>query len=420
MKAICARNSSGMTASAANVAASTMPGRGDHAAGDAQADQHGGPRAARERLLADAAGEEDVVVDPERHQEDEGEQRHHRVGAREAEHVLEHQPRDAERGEVREHRGAISSSGATTERSSSISISVITSRTSGMITHRSARAVARVSRSVAVGSADDGERVDGAHRLAQVAHHLDRGVAVGREGERRLQLDQLAPVDLRHERRPAGRRAAEGPACAARPRRRRRRRRPPPPAPRRRRRADHDRGRAGPGREVARLDLLPGDATRWRRGRLGLRHAVGHEARARRPPRPAGRRRRHPHARGRRATRSATRAQKPPVCTTGEARSGVDAAAGTGRRPRGRERQQRRQERERGEHRDGDAGRGHRPERLVRVEVGEQQRQHAGDDGAARGEDRLEGAAPATPHGASTSLASARSASRKRDTSSSA
>jgi hypothetical protein len=58
-----------------------------------------------ERLLAHPRHEEDVVVDPQRHEEDEGEQRERRVGAGEAEDVVEHQRADAERREERQdHR----------------------------------------------------------------------------------------------------------------------------------------------------------------------------------------------------------------------------------------------------------------------------------------------------------------------------
>ena len=87
-----------------------MPGehdarRRDDAAGDREAAQHPVARAVLERLLADARHEEDVVVDAERDEEDEREQRDVRARAREAEDHVEDDRADAERGQERQHDG---------------------------------------------------------------------------------------------------------------------------------------------------------------------------------------------------------------------------------------------------------------------------------------------------------------------------
>ncbi len=55
------------------------------------------------RLLADAAHEEDVVIDPERHQKDEAEERHSRIRTRETSDAVEDECRDPEGGTEREH-----------------------------------------------------------------------------------------------------------------------------------------------------------------------------------------------------------------------------------------------------------------------------------------------------------------------------
>ena len=104
MNAICTRNRIGITPSAANVAASTTPAevitppvtvrpRIDAGAGAAVPDG----------LLPHPRHEEDVVVDPERDEEHEPEQRHRRIRAREPEAVAEHDRGDAERRRVRQH-----------------------------------------------------------------------------------------------------------------------------------------------------------------------------------------------------------------------------------------------------------------------------------------------------------------------------
>ena len=78
--------------------------RRDDAAGDRQAAQHPVVRAVLQRLLADARHQEDVVVDPQRDEEDEREERDRRVAAREAEDDVEDDRADAERGEERQRR----------------------------------------------------------------------------------------------------------------------------------------------------------------------------------------------------------------------------------------------------------------------------------------------------------------------------
>ncbi len=78
------------------------------------------------------------------------------------------------------------------------------------------------------------------------------------------------------------------------------------------------------------------------------------------------------------------------------------------------------QERDRGQQRGADADRGDRAEALVRVEVAEQQAQHAEDDRAGRGGDGLDRAAPRRADGASNRSGVSRSSSRNRETSSNA
>ena len=85
------------------------------------------------RLLADAVHEEDVVVDPQRHEEDEGEDREARIEARLVEHLREEHedtPKIPKNDRITE---PIRYSGATIARSSAISVSRITSSTSGTI-----------------------------------------------------------------------------------------------------------------------------------------------------------------------------------------------------------------------------------------------------------------------------------------------
>ena len=68
--------------------------RGDHAAGRGQAGQRAGAGSVPQRFFAHPRHQEDVVVDAERDQEDEHEQRERRVGAAEVEHVIEEERAD--------------------------------------------------------------------------------------------------------------------------------------------------------------------------------------------------------------------------------------------------------------------------------------------------------------------------------------
>ena len=92
MKPISVRNTSGSTARALNMPASTIPAE-DDGAGDREAAQHADARAVAQGLLAHAGHQEDVVVDPQRHEEHERQQRERGVDAREVEDVLEEEDR---------------------------------------------------------------------------------------------------------------------------------------------------------------------------------------------------------------------------------------------------------------------------------------------------------------------------------------
>src|SRR5436190_19408509 len=80
-------------------------GTRDHAAGDGQAAQRRFVRAVGRRVLANACGEEDVVVDPQRDQEDEGQEQERWVGAGEPEYQIEQERAQADGGEVADHDG---------------------------------------------------------------------------------------------------------------------------------------------------------------------------------------------------------------------------------------------------------------------------------------------------------------------------
>ena len=133
MKPICVRTTSGSTASAPNVPASTMP------APVITAPVTASPRSVPSRvpcllrLLAHPRHQEDVVVDPERDQEDEASSGS--VGSTPAKPKMWSEtkmpiPSAAAKDRITE---TISSSGATTARSSTIRITNTTSRVSGMI-----------------------------------------------------------------------------------------------------------------------------------------------------------------------------------------------------------------------------------------------------------------------------------------------
>ena len=88
----------GMTPRAANVAARTTPAEVITPPVTPSPRRMPGPGAVFQGLLAHPGHQEDVVVDAEGHQEDETEQRHRGVRAREAEDVVEHPaqtPKDA-------------------------------------------------------------------------------------------------------------------------------------------------------------------------------------------------------------------------------------------------------------------------------------------------------------------------------------
>src|SRR5262249_24703697 len=106
-------------------------------AGDGQTLQHALLRAQHERLLADARHQEDVVVDAERHQEHEDQQRHAGIDASEAEDVLEHQDARAQRREIGQDDGQDQQPGARTARSSPQRISSTTNRIIGTISWKS-------------------------------------------------------------------------------------------------------------------------------------------------------------------------------------------------------------------------------------------------------------------------------------------
>ena len=142
---------SGRTASAENVAASTMPAEVITPPVTASPAQHPGRVPRRDRLLAYPAHQEDVVVDAEGDQEDEGEQRERRVHAGEAEDVRGTSARRRPRVATNDSTTvAISSSGASSARSSRARITAMTTSTTGMITFRSRVAASEVSTLIAV------------------------------------------------------------------------------------------------------------------------------------------------------------------------------------------------------------------------------------------------------------------------------
>ncbi len=80
--------------------------RRDHPSGGGETDERPAPSAELPRFLVYAGHQEDVVVDPERDQEHEHEQREGGVGSREPKEVLEDKGADTEgRGERQNHRG---------------------------------------------------------------------------------------------------------------------------------------------------------------------------------------------------------------------------------------------------------------------------------------------------------------------------
>ena len=106
MTPICVSTMIGSTPSTAKTAASTMPALvmtpPVAASARTTASRVGWPSS---DVLAGAGDEEDAVVDAERHEEQEAQQRHALVQRREAEAEVEDQPGGAEGGEVR-HDGA--------------------------------------------------------------------------------------------------------------------------------------------------------------------------------------------------------------------------------------------------------------------------------------------------------------------------
>ena len=79
------------------------PGGRDHASRDGETCEHRPASRRAQRLLAYAGHEEDVVVDAERDQEDEREEREARILSREVGEELEQHEARAECGKVREH-----------------------------------------------------------------------------------------------------------------------------------------------------------------------------------------------------------------------------------------------------------------------------------------------------------------------------
>ena len=95
-----------MTPSAAKVAASTTPAEVITPPVTPRPRRMPARVPCFEGLLADPGHQEDVVVHAQGHEEDEAEQRHGGVRAREPEDVVEHEGGDAHRGAVGEdHRG---------------------------------------------------------------------------------------------------------------------------------------------------------------------------------------------------------------------------------------------------------------------------------------------------------------------------
>src|SRR5690606_15592972 len=106
----------------------------DDPAGDGETAQHPFPVAEVDRLFPHPGDEEDVVVDAQSHQEREGEQRHPGVGARQVQQVVEDE-RAHPRAEPNDTTVVMMrSTGATSDRSSTISTSSTTASTSGTTT----------------------------------------------------------------------------------------------------------------------------------------------------------------------------------------------------------------------------------------------------------------------------------------------
>ena len=123
----------------ANVPASTMPAEVITAAGHRQAAQHALARAVAQRLLAHARHQEDVVVDPQRHEEDEREQRQRRVDAGEAEDESKTTSRPRARRRTTGSPWRSAAAARRSARSSTTRISSTTSSAIGTITQRVAR-----------------------------------------------------------------------------------------------------------------------------------------------------------------------------------------------------------------------------------------------------------------------------------------
>ena len=104
-KPISVRKVSGRLPSTEKVPARTMPALVMTAAGDGEGAQDALFGAVLDRLLTGTGDQEDVVVDPQGDEEDEGEERQRGVGPREAEDDVEDEVADAEGGEEAEdHR----------------------------------------------------------------------------------------------------------------------------------------------------------------------------------------------------------------------------------------------------------------------------------------------------------------------------
>ena len=105
MKPICVRDHQRQHRERAERPRQHEAGAGDHRAGDREPAQRALARAVALRLLAHARHQEDVVVDPQRDEEDEGQQRQRRPDAGEAEDVLRDEDAGPERrGEGHDHR----------------------------------------------------------------------------------------------------------------------------------------------------------------------------------------------------------------------------------------------------------------------------------------------------------------------------
>ena len=104
-KPISAKATIGSVPRAAKVPARTRPAEVMTAPVVGEARHHARAGALAGRLLADAGGQEDVVVDAQGHQEDEDEQREVRRLARVVEEVAEGERAEAQRGrEGQDHR----------------------------------------------------------------------------------------------------------------------------------------------------------------------------------------------------------------------------------------------------------------------------------------------------------------------------